>query len=585
MMHETWQLADRNVQYRIFNAIIKEQIFPQGMLFNEFDHCVEIQYKGQVLQLNKVRKSAMERYEFYGVIFYIKGKAQVTIETLEQLLEVLEVHFNMPISQRLTDELISSREGFALTYEHFQHRKSLIHATLKFSKMPETINFFSWLQHMVGSKQINDLNYSESLVIEGHPTHPLSKTKLSLTPDEVRKYAPEFEKLIPLKVMLIHKDNCVITSMEDDANYMIDEVIPEYRYKLKGFLAPHDLELKDYSVVLVHPWQYENVIVHKFADWILEKRLLPTPFEVESKATLSFRTMQLVHKPFHIKLPVNIQATSAIRTVSSVTTVDGPKLSYELQDMLAIYPQLQVAMEPFGIHAKTEPDDARHLACIVRHQPYISDNGTTLVTASLVNKNPVDNQITVDSYINWVNDGLTIDAIKQFLLHYSKALIDPLIAYIQDYGIALEAHMQNTIVNLGPNYQMKFIVRDLGGSRIDLTTLKHKIPNIDVTNTSLIAENIEAVIAKFQHAVIQNQIAELIHHFAQYEFVKESELFELVGEIVEHAIDFNKPHANKLKQVLFGETITVKALLRMRMESKVKQYVTIDLRNPIYKEV
>lgn len=585
MMHETWQLADRNVQYRIFNAIIKEQIFPQGMLFNEFDHCVEIQYQGQVLQLNKVRKSAMERYEFYGVIFYIKGKAQVTIETLEQLLEVLEVHFNMPISQRLTDELISSREGFALTYEHFQHRKSLIHATLKFSRMPETINFFSWLQHMVGSKQINDLNYSESLVIEGHPTHPLSKTKLPLTPDEVRKYAPEFEKIIPLKVMLIHKDNCVITSMEDDANYMIDEVIPEYRYKLKGFLAPHDLELKDYSVVLVHPWQYENVIVHKFADWILKKRLLPTPFEVESKATLSFRTMQLVHKPFHIKLPVNIQATSAIRTVSSVTTVDGPKLSYELQDMLAIYPQLQVAMEPFGIHAKTEPDDAKHLACIVRHQPYISDNGTTIVTASLVNKNPVDNQVTVDSYINWVNDGLTADAIKQFLLHYSKALIDPLIAYIQDYGIALEAHMQNTIVNLGANYQMKFIVRDLGGSRIDLTTLKHKIPNIDVTNTSLIAENIEAVIAKFQHAVIQNQIAELIHHFAEYEFVKAAELFELVGEIVEDAIDINKPHANKLKQALFGETITVKALLRMRMESKVKQYVTIDLRNPIYKEV
>ncbi|MCI8278850.1 MAG: siderophore synthetase, partial [Staphylococcus xylosus] len=304
-----------------------------------------------------------------------------------------------------------------------------------------------------------------------------------------------------------------------------------------------------------------------------------------SKATLSFRTMQLVHKPFHIKLPVNIQATSAIRTVSSVTTVDGPKLSYELQDMLAIYPQLQVAMEPFGIHAKTEPDDARHLACIVRHQPYVSDNGTTIVTASLVNKNPVDNQVTVDSYINWVNDDVTVDAIKQFLLHYSKALIDPLIAYIQDYGIALEAHMQNTIVNLGPNYQMKFIVRDLGGSRIDLTTLKYKIPNIDVTNTSLIAESIEEVIAKFQHAVIQNQIAELIHHFSQYEFVKASELFELVGEIVEHAIDPSKPHANKLKQVLFGETITVKALLRMRMESKVKQYVTIDLRNPIYKEV
>lgn len=75
--------------------------------------------------------------------------------------------------------------------------------------------------------------------------------------------------------------------------------------------------------------------------------------------------------------------------------------------------------------------------------------------------------------------------------------------------------MQNTIVNLGPNYQMNFIVRDLGGSRIDLNTLTHKLKNINVSNQSLLANSIEEVIAKFQHAVIQNQLAELIHHFSK----------------------------------------------------------------------
>ena len=73
---------------------------------------------------------------------------------------------------------------------------------------------------------------------------------------------------------------------------------------------------------------------------------------------------------------------------------------------------------------------------------------------------------------------------------------------------------------------MKFIVRDLGGSRIDLNTLKQKVPQIDVTNESLIADTIEEVIAKFQHAVIQNQLSELIHHFNQYDEVIEEELFE-----------------------------------------------------------
>ncbi|WP_436854818.1 IucA/IucC family protein [Staphylococcus caeli] len=585
-MNQTiWQLADRNLQYRIINAIIKEQIFPENMHFNENDHFFELQYQGQVLSINKVKKSAMERYTFNGPITYIKGNHYEEITSLELLLKLLDSQFAIAINQRLTDELCSSREGFALTYNHFKHRQALIHATLKFSKMPDTINFFSWLQHMEDSDHINDLSYSESLVVEGHPTHPLSKTKLPLTTDEVKRYAPEFEKIISLQMMLIHKNDCVVTSMEGDDAYMLDTVLPEYRYKLKAYLAPHELELNDYRVILVHPWQYEHVISTKFAQWIADKRLIPTPFEVESKATLSFRTMQLIDKPFHIKLPVNVQATSAIRTVSTVTTVDGPTLSYELQDMLDIYPELQVAMEPFGMHANTNADDARHLACIVRHQPYVADNGITLVTASLVNKNPVDNQVTVDSYLNWLSDGVSKESILKFLSIYAQTLIKPLIAYIQDYGVALEAHMQNTIVNLGPNYQMRFIVRDLGGSRIDLQTLQHQRPNLKITNTSLIAENIEAVIAKFQHAVIQNQIAELIHHFTQYEFVTEYELFNVIREITEHAIDSEKAHADILRQVLFGPKLTVKALLRMRMEGKVKQYVTIDLNNPLYKEV
>ena len=79
--------------------------------------------------------------------------------------------------------------------------------------------------------------------------------------------------------------------------------------------------------MIVHPWQYEHTIGEKYKQWIADKILIPTPFTLESKATLSFRTMDLIHKPYHVKLPVNVQATSAVRTVSTVTTVDGPKLS------------------------------------------------------------------------------------------------------------------------------------------------------------------------------------------------------------------------------------------------------------------
>lgn len=297
--------------------------------------------------------------------------------------------------------------------------------------------------------------------------------------------------------------------------------------------------------------------------------------------------MALDHKPYHIKLPVNVQATSAVRTVSSVTTVDGPKLSYQLQGLLNIYPSLQVAMEPYGMYVKEENDIARQFAMIVRQSPKTSDNNVLqFVTAALTQENPVDEQVTVDSLIEFLYGTIDAKAIETFIQSYTNALIPPLIAYIQTYGIALEAHQQNTIFQVNQQTQeFSFIVRDLGGSRIDIDTLVKEVPHIEITNESLIADNIEAVVAKFQHAVIQNQLGTLIDHFYHAHHIDEALLYKIVRECVARSIDDTLAHSNALRDVLFGETVTVKALLNMRMHQRVKSYMEIELQNPIQKEV
>ncbi|SUN00250.1 IucA/IucC family protein [Staphylococcus warneri] len=585
MTRNEWLLADKNIQHRMLNAIVKERICPEDAKINQSTDKIEIQYHGRVLTAYVLRKSMLERYVFDGPFTYQCGDERIQITSLESLLNILNDAFDIEISERLYHELIHSRDSFVESYKQFNNRTSLIHQSMTFSMLPDTINFFTWLQHIKDNGTTNDLSYSESLVLEGHPTHTLTKTKLPLTSEEIRRYAPEFEKIIPLHIMLVSSSHIRTTSMENDEQYIVNQVIPELKDKLQSFLKPLDLEMNNYRAIFVHPWQYDHVIGERFKTWISEKILIPTPFTVESKATLSFRTMELLHHPFHIKLPVNVQATSAVRTVSTVTTVDGPKLSYALQDMLNIYPELKVSAEPFGEYVDVDADLARQLACIVREKPVLAQEGSTIVSASLVNRNPVDDDVIVDSYIKWINNELTTESIEQFIRQYTSTLVRPLIAYIQDYGIALEAHMQNTIVNLGPNYQMNFLVRDLGGSRIDLQTLKHKLPDVKITNESLIADSIEAVIGKFQHAVVQNQLAELIHHFNQYDMVNEERLFKIVQQEIEAAIDANKNHAQALHRVLFGPTISVKALLSMRMENKVKKYLNTELENPIKKEV
>ena len=584
MLNE-WKHADRNMQYRVVNALIKENIWTHSTTIFKENHYITIEFEQVLLNVHYKYESALSRYEFDGPIIYMNHQHKESVDSLENLLDILVTDFHIDIPFHLKSELIHSRDSFIEVYKEFDTRHEYLQRHDKYINASERLNFFTWLEKLKKNNDIDDVLYSESLIFEGHPTHPLTKTKLPLSMEEVRTYSPEFEKIINLKVMLIHNEYVNVTTILDHSQFILNEVIPEYIDELHTFMNDRERLLKDYKVILVHPWQYEHTIRNKFKEWLQNHILISTPFHVPSKATSSFRTMSLINHPYHVKLPVNVQATSAVRTVSPETTIDGPKLSQALHRELNQYTQLDVALEPYGLFAKTDSDDARQLACIIREKPFTKDDGILLVTGALVNKNVVDNEITVDSYLKWINDDINQHTIHQFMRNYTRQLVTPLLALIQDYGIALEAHMQNTLVHLGPKYQIQFIVRDLGGSRIDIKTLSQKLKHIEVENKSLLADSIEEVIMKFQHAVVQNQLAELIFHFKKYEFIKEEELFNIIQEEIEVAINDTKPHADTLRKVLFGPTITVKALLKMRMKKKVKKYLNISLDNPIKREV
>lgn len=584
MLNE-WKHADRNMQYRVVNALIKENIWTHSTTIFKENHYITIEFEQVLLNVHYKYESALSRYEFDGPIIYMNHQHKESVDSLENLLGILVTDFHIDIPFHLKSELIHSRDSFIEVYKEFDTRHEYLQRHDKYINDSERLNFFTWLEKLKKNNDIDDVLYSESLIFEGHPTHPLTKTKLPLSMEEVRTYSPEFEKIINLKVMLIHNEYVNVTTILDHSQFILNEVIPEYLDELHTFMNDRERLLKDYKVILVHPWQYEHTIRNKFKEWLQNHILISTPFHVPSKATSSFRTMSLINHPYHVKLPVNVQATSAVRTVSPETTIDGPKLSQALHRELNQYTQLDVVLEPYGLFAKTDSDDARQLACIIREKPFTKDDGILLVTGALVNKNVVDNEITVDSYLKWINDDINQHTIHQFMRNYTRQLVTPLLALIQDYGIALEAHMQNTLVHLGPKYQIQFIVRDLGGSRIDIKTLSQRLKHIEVENKSLLADSIEEVIMKFQHAVVQNQLAELIFHFKKYEFIKEEELFNIIQEEIEVAINDTKPHADTLRKVLFGPTITVKALLKMRMKKKVKKYLNISLDNPIKREV
>ena len=53
--------------------------------------------------------------------------------------------------------------------------------------------------------------------------------------------------------MLVSSSHIITTSMENDEQYIVNQVIPELKDKLQAFLKPLDLDINDYRAIFVHP--------------------------------------------------------------------------------------------------------------------------------------------------------------------------------------------------------------------------------------------------------------------------------------------------------------------------------------------
>ncbi|MDQ7176636.1 siderophore synthetase, partial [Staphylococcus chromogenes] len=181
--------ADQNIQYRILVACIKERLFPEQTAVQYEKDKLVIQLHQHILHVACVAKSMLFQFELEGPIYEKVNHEDIEVQTVEELLAILEGKFGIEFHEQLVKELLHSRLGLELSYQQLRQRQNMMRHSLKFSRMPESLNFIAWLNHINDDSDFSALGYTEGMVWNGHPSHPLTKTKLPLTVDEIQKYA------------------------------------------------------------------------------------------------------------------------------------------------------------------------------------------------------------------------------------------------------------------------------------------------------------------------------------------------------------------------------------------------------------
>jgi siderophore synthetase component len=295
------------------------------------------------------------------------------------------------------------------------------------------------------------LGRREQQVLDGHPLHPCCRTRGGMSVPDVLAYAPEHRPVIRLRKL----------------------AVPPARWY--GETPP---------LLYAHPWQATRL--QDRYPWLTDAG------ETEPvRPLMSLRTVAPLTGGDHLKTAVNIQLTSAVRTVSPAAVHNGPRLSAVLGRLTADLP-LTVLRETAAGAVLIDGVPQRHLAYLRRQAPHVGPTETVVPLGALA---PLLPGLATDPYAWW---------------HDLAHLLFPPLLTVLDRGVALEAHGQNTLLVLDGGRPTRIVYRDLGGVRVSARRLHRAGVEAPPVEGDLPSDDPAVLRTKLAAAVLGTVAAQLI---------------------------------------------------------------------------
>lgn len=416
----------------------------------------------------------------------------------------------------------------------------------------------------------------EHFVTEGHPWHPMTRTRLGLGRADSLRHAPELLA------------RCELAFVE----------LELARARVRGdWLARAELfgvhTRPGWVIVPVHPVQRRRLPNLLAPLWGRSLRPIAAP-PIAARPLLSMRTVELAGLGHHLKLALGVHTTSARRTVSPMSVADGPTISGLLEHLRArdaLVRRLSIMSEPAAIglepRGKLEPL-ARELGAILRVVP--RERGEAWVCAALGERWPGRDATLLELACTKLPGGRA-ERVAAALEVWLRGLVAPALRLFVAYGIALEVHLQNTLLLVEDGRPLGFRVRDLGGIRLHRERLRlaGHAPSFDAASF-VITDDLDEVRGKLVHALVHAQLAHVFELAAAQGVPLERSYARLATTIDEclraWSEDPDEPEhvreAAALERTrLFEPRVRAKALLRMRLSERVSDYEYTWVDNPL----
>ena len=427
---------------------------------------------------------------------------------------------------------------------------------------------------------------SEQSLYLGHPFHPTPTSASGFSEADLERYAPECHTSFQLHYIAVHQDIILSRYVENMENQVATVL-----HQLAG-LDMSELP-KDFILLPIHPYQIGVLRQHpqfiQYSEQGLIKDLGVSGDIVYP--TSSVRTVFSKALNIYLKLPIHVKITNFIRTndlEQIERTIDAAQVIASIKDDVET-PHFKLMFEegyrallpnPLGQSVEPEMDLLTNSAMIVREGiPNYHSEKDIHVLASLFETMPDAPTSKLSLVIE--ESGLTSEA---WLECYLDRTLLPILTLFSNTGISLEAHVQNTLIELNDGIPEVCYVRDLEGICLSTTIAMEKqlIPNVVSTSSPVVYAHDEAW-HRLKYYVVVNHLGHLVSTIGKAT-QNEDELWQLVAR---RLMDWKEEYADNavfiecVEDLCQSPTIAAKANLMSKLNDCGGNPIYTHIPNPI----
>jgi len=303
----------------------------------------------------------------------------------------------------------------------------------------------------------------ESGMTEGHPCFVANNGRLGFDIAEYRAYAPETGSPVHLIWVAAHRDRTTFTACTDLSydKLLLSELSAATLRRFSATMTEQGLDLDDYYLVPVHPWQWWNKLSVTFATEVAQRHLVCLGHgDDEHLAQQSIRTFFNATNPakHYVKTALSVLNMGFVRGLSAAYMEATPAINDWLADLVAGDAILRgTGLGVLRERAAVGYHPAPYEAAAPKGSPYLK------MLATLWRESPIpfleegEKPATMASLLHVDRDGNSLAAAliqgsglepTEWLRAYLNAYLTPLLHCFYAYDLVFMPHGENVILVL-----------------------------------------------------------------------------------------------------------------------------------------